>query len=167
MISFSACQSMSSESVDNSNVAFFDLKGYFENEIETFNHKTLKKTTSINGEGETKKMTEFDIAKEMKLFTKINLKNPAWQDKFKISQSESQEVYEALDEKLSVRKVIVDKSGGEITKVSIISGSNNAVITKDKEMIYEPNKGYSIESIQDVALVGKNDIKIEVVFVEE
>ena len=164
MISFSACQNTSSEVVDNSNIEFFDLKGYFENEIKAFSHKTLKKTTSINGEDETKTITEFDIEKEMKLFTKINLKNPAWQDKFKVNQSGSQETYEALDDKLSVKSVIVDKSNGKITKVKIVSASSNSVITKDKEMIYEPNKGYSIENIQDVALLGKNDMKIEVIF---
>jgi hypothetical protein len=166
MIGFSACQNIQSKSIDNSNIEFFDLKGYFENEIENFNHKSLKKTTSINEKEESKTITEFDIAKEMKLFTKINLKNLAWQDKFKVSQSENQEIYEALSDKLSVKSVTIDKSNGQVTKIKIISASQNLVITKDKEMIYEPNKGYSIENIQDVALVGKNNIKIEVAFID-
>ena len=163
IIAFSSCQNQS-ESVDNTNVEFFDLKGYFENEIERFDHKSLKKTTFINGEAESKTITDFDIAKEMKLFTKINLKNPAWQDKFKVTKSENQETYESLDDKLSVKNVIVDKSDGNITQVKIISTSNNAVITKRKEMIYTPKEGYTITNVQDVALVGENDIKIEVLF---
>jgi len=164
IVSFSACQNTTSEKVDNTNVEFFDLKGYFEKEIEDFNYKTLEKTTYINGKAESKTITDFDIAKEMKLFVKTNLKNPAWKDKFKVIQSETQETYEALDDKLSVKSVLIDKSEGEITKIKIVSTSDNAVITKKKEMIYEPNKGYSISNLQDVALVGENDIKIEVVF---
>ena len=51
---------------------------------------------------------------------KTIIRNPAWQDKFKVSQSETRETYEALDDKLSIKRIIVDKSGDEITQVKKI-----------------------------------------------
>jgi hypothetical protein len=166
MTTFFSCQNTSTERMDNSNVQFFDLKGYFENEIKNFDAKAIQKSTSINGQVQTKTLTEFDIAKEMDLFTKVNLTNPAWKDKFRVSQSPDIETYEALDDNLSLKQVIINKTGKEIAKISILTTTNNVLIAKEKRMVYQPKKGYFIENMQSVATVGKNDIKIEVAFLK-
>lgn len=164
LLFFAACQSDSGERADNSNVEFFDIPAFFENEIENFAHSTIKKTVVLNDKQETQELTDFDIEKELQLFKKIKIDKPSWRDKFSVAQAANSEKYIALDDKMSVREVEIDKVGEKVIKIKITTRSENTAFDSAKTMIYEPSKGFSVEKNQDVALIGNNMQKIIVEF---
>jgi hypothetical protein len=163
---FAACSNADKVAIDNSNIDFFDFKAFFEKEIKDFSFKKIKKTVTLNDETETQELTEFDMEKELNLFIKANISRPSWKDKYQVTQSGNQTTYKAMDEELTIREIILEKEGGEVTQITIHTLSDNTIFEAAKTMIYQPKKGFSIENKQDVMLAGKNNIRIEVEFLK-
>ena len=164
---FVSCSNSQKVKIDNSEITFFDFKDFFEKEIEGFSFSKIKKTVTLDDNTETQELSDFDIKKELELFTKANISRPAWKDKYQVEASASKEIYTAMDDKLTIREVIVEKNGDDVSKISIQTLSNNTIFEAAKNLIYEPNKGFLIENTQDVMLAGNHTMKIEVVFLGE
>ena len=161
-----SCSNSNKIEIDNSNIDFFDFKVFFEKEIKDFSFSKIKKTVSLNDEKETQELTEFDMEKELNLFIKANISRPSWKDKYQVTQSDNQTTYKAMDEDLTIREIILEKEGDEVTQITIHTLSDNTIFEAAKTMVYQPKKGFFIENKQDVMLAGKNNIKIEVEFLK-
>lgn len=161
-----SCSNSNKIEIDNSGIDFFDFKVFFEEEIKDFSFQKIKKTVSLNGEKETQELTEFDMEKELNLFIKANISRPSWKDKYQVIQSDNQTTYKAMDEELTIREIILEKNGNQVTQITIHTLSDNTIFEAAKTMIYQPNKGFSIENKQDVMLAGKNSIRIEVEYLK-
>ncbi len=152
------------EEINNSEVTFFDMKAFFEKEANNFEYKSLKKTATLNGKVETKTISDFDIKEELSMFSKSNINRPAWKDKYKVTETPNKITYKAADEELNIKSVVVEKKEGTVSKITIISSSENSLLETNRTMIYEPNKGFLIDKSQSVALGGKDSMKIKVEF---
>lgn len=162
-----ACQSDTQQvTVDNSGIVFFDLKAFFEKEAQSSDFLKIKKTVTLDGKEETKELTDVDGNKELGIFIKANINRPVWRDKYEVIQEADREVYTALDSKLKIREVLILKHDNEVLQVKIISKSGNKVISSEKVLIYNPNKGYSIEHQQNVMIVGENKKGLRVEFLK-
>lgn len=162
----SACQSGPKVEIDNSGITFFDLEAFFEKEIKNFPYQKIKKTATLNGKSETKELSDFDMTKELAIFVKSNINNPSWKDKYQVSETPNQIIYEAAVDKLKIKKVVIDKNGEEVSKITILTSATQRIFTAEKELIYEPKKGYSIKNHQDVMLSGETDMGVVVAFLE-
>lgn len=62
---------------------FFDLKGYFEGEMQKLSSKNkFTKTVTVNGKSEAQIIDTLDFRKELSFFAAADISRPAWSDKY-------------------------------------------------------------------------------------
>ena len=150
---------------------YFDLKGFFEKEKERLaGQQNFKKTVIVNGEAEVNETAEIDFEKELTIFSNSDINRPAWSDKYSVDSvfNEKKELvhlgYETSDKKLRTRKIAVDFDGGAVSKIQIENMTSTAIANAQQSLTYEPAKGYSIESRQNVKTIEDVLLRIEVSF---
>lgn len=173
LILLTACQSSSNEAqqISITQEAFFDLKGYFNQEIKRLNASQPKgyKTVFINEKSEKKQLDKLDYARELDIFIQADINRVDWIDKYRIdstfqnSQLSSIE-YKALDEDLRTRHIAIQFQNGNISKIGIANGGKSMAAGSQQQLIYEPSKGYQIESIQHTTFSKDKIFKIDVKF---
>lgn len=151
---------------------YFDLEGFFKSEIERLSSmERFKKTTYVNEESEVKEVTEIDLEKELAIFSNSDINRPAWSDKYSVDSvfNEKRELvqlnYETSDEKLRTRQISIDVNGGAVTKIRIRNITSTAIANTDQSLLYEPVRGYSIESRQNVKTIDEAVLRVEVSFI--
>jgi len=166
---FQGCQV---ESVQVTQPPFFDLNTFFEKELEFLsNLKEINKTVILNGKKEEKTLNDFDLKKDLEIFTDSNINKVAWLDKYKVDSLTNVNgllekiIYQALDEKVKTRQLIIEYSSGEVKSISIKNASSNQVALLNQDLKYIPKKGYMILSSQEVSLSDEQKLSVEVEFV--
>lgn len=150
---------------------FFDLEGFFDGEVKRLSGFTnLKKTTSVNGEREEQQVERIDFEKELAIFSNSDINRPAWTDKYEVDSvfNEKKELvrldYQATDEELRTQHVSVSLDGGAVFKIQIENATSTSIADTQQSLIYEPAKGYTIESRQQVQTIDDAVLRIEVAF---
>ena len=150
---------------------FFDLKGYMNAEIERLNKReAFVKSVRANGTEEEKELTKLNLKNELKPFFDSDINKPAWSDKYEIDSvlNKNNELiklnYNALDENLRTRLVSVIYEDNEVVLISIKNNSSSSIASINQTLLYDPQKGYILESKQDVSLLDENHFRIEVRF---
>lgn len=165
MVFLVSCNNNSSNVAENTEKPFFDLKGFFEKEIANPKFKTIEKTATIDSELETKTLANFDLEKELKLFSDCDINNPSLFDKYKTEESsEGNVIYTALNEDLKVQKIEILKSENTVKKIIIHKKVETQIYNSEKILMYEPTVGYSIQNSQKTLGSDKKDYEIKVVF---
>lgn len=142
---------------------YFDLKGYFEQSIVQLKSqkKPITKTVVHNGASETKKVQISNWETELGMFTESDINKPAWKGSYTKLDSAGAVVYNAVDEDLKTRKIVIDKkAGGEVKHIYVYNEVNNALYKATEELNYYPDSLYSINKYQKVKLLGANTYKI-------
>lgn len=168
----SACQSAKNETQQAENEAilvFFDLKGYFNDEIKRLNQEnwSVSKKVAINNESEEKTLNSLDFAKELDVFVQSDINRPDWTDKYQIDSTlqDGKLVrlhYQALSEKLRTREIEIEFENEQVQKIHIKNGGNNFVAGSQQELTYLPKEGYTIKSRQYTALSKDKELSIKV-----
>ncbi|MEZ4933248.1 MAG: hypothetical protein R2788_14140 [Saprospiraceae bacterium] len=150
---------------------YFDLKGFIEKEAERLAERTsFTKTVFVNGEQETKPLSHIDAKAELMPFSSSDINKPAWSDQYEIDSvfNQNKELiglrYQSKDKKLKTKKMSIDFQKSKVVKVYIENATESSVATTYQTLTYRPEKGFSIESRQDVSLMDENQFKIEVSF---
>lgn len=157
-IVFQSCQPTTSAPVAEMEKPFFDLKSYFNQEkkrLATVSNFT--KTTVVDGKEETKKIAKLDFDKELRIFVEADINKPAWIDKYEVDSvlqagNLTKISYIANDKKLAVREIVVDFDKQKIAKISIKKAAETALADTQFQLIYEPERGYSIENTQQLTV---------------
>jgi len=159
------------ESVKVTQPPFFDLNDFFEKELTTFsNLKQINKTVILNGKKEEKTLKEFNLKKDLEIFTDSNINKVAWLDKYKVDSLSNENglvkkiTYQAIDDKVKTRKMVIEYSNGEVKRISINNASSNQVASLNQNLNYIPKEGYSIQSSQNVSLSESQELSVEVEF---
>lgn len=163
------------DAVDTSSVSqqFFDLKGYFESEVERLNksgNSRAKKTVVADGKTEERIIDSVDFQRELGFFAGSDINRPAWSDKYVVDTllNEHNQIlqlsYKCNDEKLKIRKIVIEFEYPEVSKVFIENNTSNSIATSSQMLVYQPAIGYSIESHHKVAMGGEELFKVEVKF---
>lgn len=169
---FFACsnQNTNAPTVHPSN-PYFDLKAFFNNEIERIAaFKNSKKTTTVNGKVEEKRMDNVDFHSELALFSDADINRSAWIGKYAIDSTfnESRELiqlnYIATDEDLKTKNISIAFERGFVSKIEIQNASTSALAKSHELLTYIPSKGYIIESKQSIRFSADNNYRIEVQF---
>ncbi len=152
-------------------LAFFDLKGYFQKEIQRLNQEkpAVTKTVAVNGKSEEKRLQTLDFKEELGVFIQSDINRPDWTDKYRIDSTlqDGQLAalrYQALEDKLRTRKIDIHFFNGKVSEIHIINGGNNIVAGSEQELTYRPRQGYNIRSRQYASLSKDKELSIEVRF---
>lgn len=171
LTTFNACVETPAEGKPVEEKPFFDVKGYFTQEIERLSSKkNLTKKASYNGKEETKTIENIDFAKELLIFANTDINRTAWLEKYSADSTfnKKEELvlteYKALDEGLKTKSIRVEYSESIVSQIEITTSGNSAVSDTENVLKYSPTAGYSIKSRQDVKFVSQNDIDIRVDF---
>lgn len=175
VILLAACQPVSEETQqDPTPQVFFDLKGYFNQEVQRLNtlQPEVTKTVAINGKSETKQWTHLNYQPELDIFAQADINRLDWIDKYSVdstfqnNQLTSIE-YKALEDKLRTRHISIQFKNGSVSKISIENGGKNMAAGSQQELGYEPLTGYYIKSVQHTTLFKDKIFKINVIFKKE
>ncbi|MET4083006.1 hypothetical protein ABIB40_002973 [Pedobacter sp. UYP30] len=145
-----------------SNNAYFDLKGYFEKEVERYNAKkpTVEKTVAINGKAEIKRLVIKDWQRELAIFTDADINKSAWQGAFTIEKSGSDTHYTSENKKIPVKEVFISNKFGKVAKVEVIIANVNLLYHSNDTLTYYPDSLYQIVKQQKIKLMGVKRYKI-------
>ncbi len=173
LLLLAGCQPKSEQTPENQafEPAYFDLKGYFGQEIEHLaNAGTMvRKRVYVNGKSEEKTPDAIDFEQELEVFTESDINRPDWLDKYQVdSVFQNNELtkitYQAKNEQLRTRRIDVEFANGKVAKIFVRNGGNSKVAGSEQELIYLPDSGYTIASRQYTALSKDDSLKIEVRF---
>ena len=151
--------------------AFFDLKGYFEEEAKRLRALSpmVTKTIISKDEKETQELETINWENELALFGINDINKPAWVEKYSVDSTKLKDgtlilTYEAKEEDLQTRKLDIHLYDEDVYSVIIVNRVNNAIYTSQQYLTYAPREGYTIKKTQDVTVMGKDDYEIEVSF---
>ena len=165
----SACNS--NEQADAEQVKyFFDLKGYFDEQININNekYKTPTKTVSVDGKAQKKQLKKINWEKELSVFASADINKSSWQDKYRIDTMATinavNVAYTALDDKLKTRLINVKLNNDVVEFISIDQLSDNMIYNSKKTLTYSPNEGYTLENRQKARFLQEHLYEINVDF---
>lgn len=168
-----SCQSQSEQNASAKafEPVYFDLKGYFEQEVDRLENAdmTVRKRVSVDDKSEEKELNSLDFAQELEVFTKSDINRPDWVGKYQVdSVFQNNELakieYQALDEQLRTRRINVEFANGSVAKIFVRNGGNSKVAGSEQELTYLPDSGYTIASRQYTVLAKDDHLQIEVRF---
>ncbi len=165
------CGSDAGKSPNLDEVAYFDLKGYFEQEKEQIKTRSsFSKKVTVNGEVEEKLTETIDFENDLRIFQKSDINRPAWSDKYSIDSLLNIRneliglTYKSLDSKLRTELVEIKYDNGRVDKILIENRTESSIAKTKQVLTYIPRKGYLIESIQNMATMDSSVFKVEVSF---
>lgn len=150
---------------------FFDLKSYFEGEVQRLHSKGgAKKLVMTGSKQEEQVLDSIDFKRELGIFSDSDINRPAWSDNYvadTIFNARKQVVrllIKATDKDLKTRKVEIDFIDNLVSKILIENSTVSSIANSSQVLIYEPSQGYSIESHQKVAMADDQIFKVVVRF---
>jgi hypothetical protein len=171
-IAFTACDKPSDNK--NEKKAYYDLKGFVENQIVYLNEKKARvsKSVSLNGEKEVQAGLQVDWKKELELFAQADINKPAYNKSYNVIRNDSS-VYEYKmkeGEKLPVRYLMikVDSATQQPLQVKAIIRSENKIFNAERNIelntIRKDNllevTSYSIKGYQKLVLTDVKSFEI-------
>lgn len=168
-----ACQPTAQNKEASQQWVFFDIKGYFEKEIQRLNRikPTVQKKVTLNGKSEEKQLSGLDFKNELNLFIQSDINRPDWIDKYRtdsiFQENQLQSIrYTALDEKLRTRQLTIDFKNGKVSKVYAQNGGKTMVAGSQQQLTYAPSEGYFIQSLQHTAISKDRNLRVDVLFLK-
>lgn len=168
LLIFSACQ-QEKVLINKASDHFFDLPAYFQTEAERLSKiegLTVQKTVLLDGRSESKELQIEDWNKELALFAKIQIHSPTQREKYRVDSSfmDNEDLkivhYQSEDKKASAKSVQLFYKNNKLKKIEIVTHSENEVYTAEQQLVYEADKGFSIEKNQKVTLLQQHKYAI-------
>lgn len=150
---------------------FFDLRTYFNRQIERLQEAQppVEKTVRFEGKTQTEQLDSLDYSRELEVFLNADINRAAWWDKYRIDSVREggrlQAVhYTATDESLRVDELSVFFSEEQVSRVEVKTSSEGFTADREQKLVYNPQKGYHIETMQDIAFSKPREMRIKVTF---
>jgi hypothetical protein len=168
---FAACAGKVDPSKTVDATPFFDVKGFFQNEIKrlTEGGTKIEKTVTVRGQSETKVIDKADFAQELALFVASDINKPAWRDKYRIEKTagRSLESFFATDNVLKTKRVDIFRfPPNGVTQIAILNSDASSITESQQSLKYDIGVGYTIETFQKFLGSDSSKTKIQVVFVK-
>lgn len=150
----------------NSGADVFDVRAYFTSEMAREDIKGLKMTVQVGDEIEEKTVRDVDLERSLLLFKQSSIPQSQMG---KYSQEVVGEVttYLAQEDDLKVRSLTVTRAGESVKRIEIETFVDSQVFEASKSLVYEPARGYTISTEQDVLLAGDQSTAIKAAFLFE
>jgi hypothetical protein len=171
LFAFSACGDKTDATKAVDKTPFFDVKGFFQNEIKRLTEGGVKieKTVTVRGQSETKTMDKADFAEELALFVASDINKPAWSDKYRIEKTagRSLESFFATDDDLKTKRIDIFRfPPNGVTQIQILNSDKSTITESQQSLDYDIGKGYSIETFQKFLGSDSSKTRIQVVFLK-
>jgi hypothetical protein len=166
LLSLAACKQ---DKPGNKNeLAFFDLKGYFQADSARLTklNPLITKTVWHNKDKQTKQVHIPNWGNELRLFAESDINKPAWKASYKIVNSDGILSYTAKDPALKTQDIIIKKKGDKVMWILIINHTKSTVLGKvlyetTEKLSYIPDSTYQIQKRQFVRTLGFNTYSIK------
>ncbi|WP_377111710.1 hypothetical protein [Mucilaginibacter litoreus] len=145
---------------------YFDLKGFFKADSARLAklNPMINKTVDHNGEKESKQLHIANWGAEFNLFKESDINKPSWRNSYSVQQNADSTVYKARYPELKTRQIIIRKTSGKITSVTIYNSTHNFLYSTTERLVYAPDAYYYIEKDQHIKLIGNNNYRIKANF---
>lgn len=162
----------SGNSETSQDLYFFDLAGFFKQEIQQLNSKGVKakKEVQYNDKQDVLQSQKLDYDKELAVFVHSDINKLSWREKYQADTiREGSEIrlitYKALDEQLKTRKIAITFDQNQVSQIAIQNRLKSIMASTWQNLEYVPGKGYQVHGTQQMRLAGKDKMGIEVEFV--
>jgi hypothetical protein len=152
---------------------YFDLKSYMAQEIQKVSATySGNKTVLINGEKESMSVSSKILSDDLLVFKNSHINKPSWIGLYQIDsvltpgQELSKIIYKAVKPTLKTQSLILTFSSGQISKIEIVNITKARIADANQVLVYEPEKGYSLENKQKLMLFPESVISIKTVFIK-
>ncbi len=149
--------------------SFFDLKDYFNTQLETLSSiEKIKKATIIDGERIEKVLDSIDFQLELGAFKESDINKIAWVDKYQVDSLYDEKGmlrkvnYHATDEKLRTQQLLVSFNQNRVDTIDIFNNSTSSIASLKQQLRYIPSFGYSIRSTQKTTLFEEHVLTVDV-----
>ena len=161
LLLLSSCES-GSDKKDLQELSYYDIKGFFEREIEKLQkaNPDVKKTTAYNQEEEVKVLKIAKWEQELALFSESDINKSSWKGSYKIDSLPNQLIYTAKEDDLRTRKIVIDFKDNKPSKFFIKNRTSNYLYTSSEDLIFYTDSLYDIVKDQKVTLLGENHYRI-------
>ncbi len=166
-----ACNQPSDQETRNAPKPYFDLNGYFEDQIRTLRAQSpeITKRIEIDGEVEEKTLRSVDFQKELKIFQRFDINKPAWLDQYAIDSTLTGGAltglrYTAKKDDLKTREIDIEFEGASVSMIKIFNQVNTPSLDLSQELQYIPGKTYRIDNRQKLAFSKEKRILITASF---
>lgn len=145
---------------------YYDFSTFFEQEIRRLDGTKPKvtKTVQINQTQAEKKSLNSNInwKHELAVFLELDLLKPAYRGAYREQKLANKSIYTALDDKLSIRKIVANfAANGRLKSVVAYKSSTNFIYSSSDTLTYFPDSLYQIHKNQKVLFLGSNRYRIE------
>jgi len=160
LVFFSCNQRKESEA--NTNLLYFDIKGYFGKEINRLQKltPTVKKTVSVNGAVEDKSIKINDWNKELAIFVDADINKTSWKGSFNSSKTDTTENFISTNKKIPVKNISIQRKGNQVLKLEIIIANQNILYSSNDTLTYYPDSLYQIKKQQKIELLKVKNYQI-------
>ncbi|MEZ5042213.1 MAG: hypothetical protein R2828_20110 [Saprospiraceae bacterium] len=169
-----ACGSRAGGGRQDVPTVFFDLRTYFEGEIERLKAQgtAVRKEIEMNGKTEVQTQEALDFEKEFAIFVRSDINKPAWRNKYKVdSVMNANQLlslqYTAIDSSLKTRILTIEFKAAEVARISIFNKSDSPLIKAEQRLTFEPDRGYHIRNSQVLSLSKDSELSIAATFLKE
>jgi|GEM_PF-6724978 len=168
-IGLSACQTKTTEAPKGPK--YFDLPAYFEAEAQRLNEElpTYQKFILAKGQRDTIKGKAVDWEKELAIFGREQLHEPAVREDYKrdsITLANGYRIsYQSLVEKRNLQRLVLEYGPQkELKELQLTLNQNNSVYSGQSKLIYWPQKGYQLHKDQKVVSFDSAQYRIQLHF---
>lgn len=150
---------------------FFDLKSFFQQEVDRLQAEqpSVKKIAMIGGQVEEHDFDQLNYQDELKVFLDSDINRASWWDRYQIDSTlQNGQLaaisYQALSEKLKTRSLELQFAEGKVSRVTIENQTKSPTVTFFQQLTYDPEKGYTIFTRQNVTMSPQEEMRITVAF---
>lgn len=150
----------------NTEINYFDIKTFFEGEVDKLNTKnpTINKIVWINNITEKKQIKINNWETELSLFTNSDINKSAWKNSYNIDSTASKITYTAKVADLKTRSIIINTVNKKPVSITIINHQKNYIFESWENLFYRTNVGYKIEKKQQLLFWDAEVFKVEARF---
>lgn len=153
--------------------AFFDLKGFLDNQITQLEKKeiTITKKTSLQGQKSEQTLKKIEWKDEFAFFYSSDINTPQLRDRYKVEKTPQKWTFETEEENLIVKQMQIffdkenDASFENVKEILIIQKDKNKLYENDRTLTVKVKNGllesYSIKGSEDVILNERQEFLVE------
>lgn len=164
-LGISGCSAVAEEATDAPNgEEVFDVRAYFTAQMARQDIVALQKTVQIGDKIEEQRVEDVDLSRELLLFKQSSIPK-SQTGKYTRRVEGNVTTYLAQEKDLKVQSLAVTRAGDAVQRIEIETYVDSQVFEAAKSLVYEPARGYTVSTSQDVLLAGDQSTAIKAAFV--
>ncbi len=138
-------------------IRFFDIDELIESKIQRNEPKDVEMTITTSDQEEIRTMPQYDLSKAYEYLKEFNINKAKWYDKYKVTNEQDIELYEALDPTMKIKRVEIIKQNDIIESIKIDYLNETIISDLSKRVIWNMDKSILIEN-QSKSIIGNKSI---------